>query len=1358
MTKLIITLRKPEDSQVVQDTGCEVLAEYPNSLLVRCTNAQRDALKKVGIELTELAKPIIQISGASFSLENALKAEKAAPASIELDRTAYYLLLPIGPVKGEWITKLRSLGGTMHGNLKNFTLLIGILPSKINDLKNEPWVETITPYRPTMKISHKLNPKVGRVLSTSDLTSYKLDEKEEDVIKLVEISVFQGESTADIAAIIREGGGSVAFEKGDVMLASVPMKIIKNMANQQGVRSIVPYKFPKLHNNRAAEIMEVPSDGNFNDLTLRGKNQTVAIADSGIDTGNSATIHDDFSGRISNISSTGLQPEYEDYITNPTPYDDGPSDTHGHGTHVAGSVLGNGAAAQATTSTTIPQGIAPEAQVYFQALYQTGINWKSQTQLQNENRWPPPWWEVIWGWPPPSEGVWLGIPFDINNLFLPAYQAGVRIHTNSWGAPLEGEYTENSRVVDDFMWNHRDMLILYSTGNEGIDDDSNGIIDEDSVGSPGTAKNCLTVGASENNRPHGSIPTPGYDIDWTDWPKYPQMGDAGHVSDVDDGMAAFSSRGPTDDGRTKPDVVAPGTNILSTKSSVGGSLWGDLSAGPPPDPLLNLYCWCGGTSMSTPLTAGAAAIIREHLTQHRGHNQNGVKPSGALIKAFIINGAEPMHPGQFTKVIGTNQIPEIPEEPNDVNGFGRTNLRESLIPSPLGLVLFADEPDYAVETGQIRPFEVVVIDTNRPLKATLVWTDAPGQVGIGGLQNQLYLQVRRPDGIVVDGDITPYPNTINNVQKVVINNPAAGTYEIRVRGVSVTQQAPGASTGINPRQDFALVVSNGMGFSLQPVSVAQAIDTTGSMGYFGYMDPAKERAKQLVDFMRINDKVSITEFSKRTGVINLARNVYPLHLLGSFSPDWTDAHTAIDGLHSEGRTPIGAGLQEAWNQLSPEPSSQPRAIVLLSDGYNNEPPDPSTVLPTIPTDVPIFTVALGPAANSTTLQNIANSRPSGSYYVVESDEDVHKLHEIYAQIQALAAGATIVALSSAEMQSQKPYEIPVEPDVEEATFALSWDEGLESKMELIVKDPDGNPYNTATAATIERKGSAHHLVRVSIPKPGMWSLLVINHDSTEHPVKYTLSTAVQSRLTLSVETPKLREKYMMISARLLLGNKPVSLDDTEVLAQLTIPTRSRKEILDENGKQIQQIQLPKEVNERGLNKEQILNLKLAVFAQKYRKEKGGLYRRETFEVKLSPRGDGTWTSKVPINNPGNVTIDIIARGKIHGMAWQRYKTQSVYVPARANGCCLIAAVAGGSTLNPQVQFLRQFRDEVVLESKFKNLFKRLEDFYYKFSPSIVRKMEEIPHLQKFIKYLIVYPFVSSTRAIASIVLSVSDNK
>ncbi len=319
------------------------------------------------------------------------------------------------------------------------------------------------------------------------------------------------------------------------------------------------------------------------------------------------------------------------------------------------------------------------------------------------------------------------------------------------------------------------------------------MIDLDSLSVQASAKNCITVGASENNRPHGSNPPPGYDIQWgtgswaTHFPVAPIRTD--HVSNNPEGMAAFSSRGPTDDGRIKPDVVAPGTNILSVRSSrASENGWGLLPSG---DPQRDFYMYMGGTSMSTPITAGAVALVRQYVQQVRQH----ASPSAALLKALLVHGAVGMT-GQYNP-------PEVGAPPDNVQGWGRLNIENSLFPSA-AVLEFRDNPADAVGAGEVREYTFTVTDGSLPLRATLAWSDYPSSPAAGGLYNSLRLAVEVSGGASVPG----VPSN-NNVQQVSLVNPQSGEYKVRISGMNVPTAA---LPGVMQKQDFALVVTCGTQF------------------------------------------------------------------------------------------------------------------------------------------------------------------------------------------------------------------------------------------------------------------------------------------------------------------------------------------------------------------------------------------------------------------------------------------------------------------------------------------------------------------------------------------------------------------
>ena len=268
-----------------------------------------------------------------------------------------------------------------------------------------------------------------------------------------------------------------------------------------------------------------------------------------------------------------------------------------------------------------------------------------------------------------------GLPSNLKALFAFAYRKGARIHSNSWilaGAEA-GSYGDYAQQVDEFIWSKPDFCVVFAAGNLGRDDNGDGVIDCGSVRPPGTAKNCIAVGACENNRP--AIKTTYGQYPEHPFPTEPFRSDrmAARPSEV----AAFSSRGPTDDGRVKPDVVAPGTFILSTRSRFvdeGEFGWGQFGRS-------TFYAYGGGTSMATPLVAGALGAVREFLRKSEGISS----PSAALLKATLIAGAAP---------IRARATP-----PDNHQGFGRVNLDNVLAPrKPLKTVFLERR---GVRTGHL---------------------------------------------------------------------------------------------------------------------------------------------------------------------------------------------------------------------------------------------------------------------------------------------------------------------------------------------------------------------------------------------------------------------------------------------------------------------------------------------------------------------------------------------------------------------------------------------------------------------------------------------------------------------------------
>jgi len=757
--------------------GIKVEEEYPGYAIVSGSENAIGALRsKYPVEpLKETAPP------QQAAQRRAAKTVRAAKRKLPVGDVVVQFNAPI---KKEWLKEIERAGAKVKRPLGESSVIVSLPTAKVaGDVKKNANVTGMDPHVAVIQLSPEFVGQLegnatGRKIAQAAVRrasgATAASKKKYASMPATVIASFLTEGDAkDARRVLSKKGYKQIQSGGETSLVVNLQKSgqskgsLKDLTALDGLMRVEEKHVPRLQNDVARlAIGKGVVTNNPGGLGLSGAGEVVAVADTGLDTGDPNTIHLDFRGRIQDITSFPIAPSWATYVTNPGA-DDGPDDRYsGHGTHTSGSVLGDGARAQALGLNPI-QGMAPAAKLVFQAIEQTPV-WTQQMQLdflQHNQQ-------------PPTSGLY-GIPDNLEDLFSAAYAKGARIHSNSWGGGNPGDYGAQSESVDRFMWNNRDFLVVIAAGNDGKEIPGGSTIALGSVTPPGTSKNCLTVGASEN--PRGAQFTNTYGQWWPDdFPNPPLQTDS--MTDSVDDLVAFSSRGPCATQRRKPDVVAPGTFVLSTRSSRIPSNNFGWSSYPPAK---NDYMYDGGTSMATPLTAGSTALVREYLRSSVGIS----KPSAALLKAAII------HSAQYVKYRYANAASG--PWADDEQGWGRIELSSLLAPSAPSKILFFDE-DVQLQQGQQQDFQIAVNDPSVPLRITMVYTDFPGP----NLINNLNLFAYDPQGQYTLGNdfqTTGTPDAVNNVEGIVVPNPKLGTWTVRV-----------VATGLgNAPQSFALVISGG---------------------------------------------------------------------------------------------------------------------------------------------------------------------------------------------------------------------------------------------------------------------------------------------------------------------------------------------------------------------------------------------------------------------------------------------------------------------------------------------------------------------------------------------------------------------
>ncbi len=374
------------------------------------------------------------------------------------------------------------------------------------------------------------------------------------------------------------------------------------------------------------------------------------------------------------------------------------SSTHDHATHCGGTFGGSGVLSEGEGGSPLQwRGMAPECLIYTYDFYGD-------------------------------------VPAEIEN-GIGTYDLEIETNSWTWGVSgsscyLYGDYDSWAPEFDAIVRGSggRALNVCFAAANER--DDGDCPLTEGGYGCippPSTAKNIITVGATNSD---------------------------------DDTMTDFSSWGPVDDGRVKPDVTAPGCEHYG-EEHVHSTMPGDTYGG---------KC---GTSMATPTVAGCLALLYElYHAQHPGEN-----PEPSLMKALLVA------TGQDLGNPGTDYA----------YGHGRIDVQAAA-----DAMLEATQLLVSIAHGQTEEIAFEVPETAPALRFALAWDDPPGNPGSGpALVNDLDLELIDPSSThhypwVLDpehpsGDATRGVDNLNNVEHVEVAGPVAGTWRLRISGTNVPE-------------------------------------------------------------------------------------------------------------------------------------------------------------------------------------------------------------------------------------------------------------------------------------------------------------------------------------------------------------------------------------------------------------------------------------------------------------------------------------------------------------------------------------------------------------------------------------------
>ncbi len=454
----------------------------------------------------------------------------------------------------------KQLGANKVSYIPNNTWLVRVDPDVVTHLKNLSGVRAVVPYAPYFKISESLLPLA-------------VDQTELEKGTLLSLTVFPDESLAAESALMDLGLQLIKQTTspfGDQYVIHATPDSLTPLANLDLVQWVEPWNQRELANDLARERVMVDTDGtnltNINHHGLSGEGVLININDTGVD-----ASHPDLSGRVQSLGNSqvgnnpDLVPTSSAGLVSAIRFS-GLTDPVGHGTHVAGIMASSGENSPTITNVINSatnanfHGMAPEAELFSLTIDLLTGPLDSDEDLQT-------------------------IAAEYN--YVTEGRTNAFISNNSWNYPNSQEYGLASASFDaavrdalPYMEGDQPMVYVFSAGNVGNGNQSGRGGAPGSILSPATAKNVITVGAIETLRFITNEVVTGFvdqiitnDMGVAETNQIPVLEEA-YLADTDSAteVASFSSRGNVgigiegEGGRFKPDVVAPGTYIVSTRA------------------------------------------------------------------------------------------------------------------------------------------------------------------------------------------------------------------------------------------------------------------------------------------------------------------------------------------------------------------------------------------------------------------------------------------------------------------------------------------------------------------------------------------------------------------------------------------------------------------------------------------------------------------------------------------------------------------------------------------------------------------------------------------------------------------------